>query len=549
MLRRLLLYSLLAGGSLIFAWPFIWMLSTSAKLERELFDEKPRVLPEAPRPEIHSPYVDTRLFAAVSGPRMEETLRFIEAELSSARYTWPPDVEPDVLRREVARGIYAQLLTTLPREAWDAPPGEWQATIAPLISTESVQELTGRLRRAFCLGQLRIRSYDLQEEQLVEPRNATTAWEIGGTGGAILVPAGSTSEPYAELHYDFTHGDIVRLSQVFQTSFPVARLHRIQLYARNDDTWSALSVDVEKGGAQFRAERPVDNADNNWVVDTWQERGPDDRPDKIRSWTLLREIARGPDFVNGPNRLKITIEMRRRNLTQAWGAKILHNYRLTFDYIPFWRYVATSLFLIILNLVGTLLSCSLVAYSFARLQWPGRAACFALLLATMMIPPQVTMIPQFLLFQKLGWYNTLKPMWVPSFFAGAFSVFLLRQFMKGIPRDLEDAARLDGCGFLRIYWHIMLPLIKPTLAAIAIFTFLATWNEFMTPLIYLSDQRLYPLSFGLYAYQVQSLQPGTSAGIGMLMAGSLLMTLPVIVIFFFAQRYFLQGVTLTGLKG
>jgi multiple sugar transport system permease protein len=120
--------------------------------------------------------------------------------------------------------------------------------------------------------------------------------------------------------------------------------------------------------------------------------------------------------------------------------------------------------------------------------------------------------------------------------------------MKGVPRDLEDAARIDGCGFLRIYWHIILPLIKPALAVVAIFSFLATWNEFMGPLIYLSDQRLYPLSFGLYAFQIQSLQPGTSAGVGMLMAGSLLMTLPVIAIFLFAQRYFLQGVTLTGIK-
>ena len=139
-------------------------------------------------------------------------------------------------------------------------------------------------------------------------------------------------------------------------------------------------------------------------------------------------------------------------------------------------------------------------------------------------------------------------MWVTSFFGTAFSVFLLRQFMKGVPRDLEDAARLDGCGFLRIYWHIVLPLVKPALAVVAIFSFLATWNEFMSPLIYLSDQRLYPLSFGLYAFHIQSLQPGTNAGVGVLMAGSLLMTLPVIAVFFFAQRYFLQGITLTGIK-
>ena len=110
----------------------------------------------------------------------------------------------------------------------------------------------------------------------------------------------------------------------------------------------------------------------------------------------------------------------------------------------------------------------------------------------MMIPRQVTMIPQFLIMQRLGWYNTLQPLWIASFVAPAFYVFLLRQFFKGMPRDLEDAARLDGCGSLRIYWHIMLPLVRPTLAAIAIFTFLATWNEFMMPLIYLADQRLYP---------------------------------------------------------
>src|SRR5438270_12168687 len=122
----------------------------------------------------------------------------------------------------------------------------------------------------------------------------------------------------------------------------------------------------------------------------------------------------------------------------------------------------------------------------------------------MMIPAQVTMIPQFLIMQKLGSYNTLKPLWVMSFFGSAFSIFLLRQFLKGIPHDLEDAARLDGCGFLRIYWHIMLPLVKPTLSAVAIFTFLSTWNEFMMPLIYFSDQRFYPLSFWLYVLLIQS---------------------------------------------
>jgi multiple sugar transport system permease protein len=549
MLRRLFIYLLLIAGATIFAWPFIWMAATSAKLERELFSERAHILPQSPRPQLHSPYIDNRLFAEVKGPRTDEALGIIETELASASYAWPSDVDRGSAIKETARGIYARLLSTIPHEDWIKSSAELRPEIGAAISPQLLDDVTQQLRRVFCIGQLRVSSYDLEENQLVTPQNVASSWQIGGTAGGELIQAGSTSEPYAELHYDFSHGNVVTLTQTFAISFPTSRLHRIQLYLRNDDTWHAINLIIEKNGARFRGEHAIDDADINWVVNTWQEPGPDDRPDKIRTWTLLREIEHGPQFVSNPNQIKITLELSRRNLLQAWGAKILRNYRLTFDYVPFWRYVATSLFLIILNLAGTLFSCSLVAYSFARLQWPGRNVCFALLLATMMIPPQVTMIPQFLIFQKLGWYNTLKPLWVMSFFASAFSVFLMRQFLKGIPRDLEDAARLDGCGFLRIYWHIMLPLVKPTLAAIAIFTFLATWNEFMMPLIYLSDQRLYPLSFGLYAFQVQSTQPGTSAGIGMLMAGSLLMTLPVIAIFFFAQRYFLQGVTLTGIKG
>ncbi|MEY2539778.1 MAG: multiple sugar transport system permease protein [Verrucomicrobiota bacterium] len=549
MMRRALIYAALALGSIIFTWPFIWMAATSAKLERELFRQQPRTLPQSPGPRLQSPYVDTRLFADVNGTRMDETLSLIGAALSRMNYTWPQDLNPAELRKEASRGIYARLLNTLPADHWQKSSAELGQEIAAAISPQLIADIVANLRRVFCVGQLRIRSYDLQEEQLIAGQDAAANWVTAGSAPARLVSAESGGDRYAELHYDFSQGDLVTLSQTFTTSFPVSRLHRIQLYLRNDDTWHAITLFVERSGQRLQAQHPVDDCDYNWIVDTWQEPGPDDRLDKIRTWTLLRPIASGPQFTNGPNQIKISVELSRRNLGQAWAAKILHNYRLTFDYIPFWRYVETSLFLVILNLAGTLISCSLVAYSFARLQWPGRTASFALLLGTMMIPPQVTMIPQFLIFQKLGWYNTLKPLWVMSFFTTAFSVFLIRQFMKGIPRDLEDAARIDGCGFLRIYWHIILPLIKPALAVVAIFTFLATWNDFMGPLIYLNDQRLYPLSFGLYAFQIQSLQPGTMAGIGMLMAGSLLMTLPVIAIFFFAQRYFLQGVTLTGIKG
>lgn len=546
MIRRILIYGALLIGAIVFAWPFLWMASVSAKLDREMFSEN-RMLPERPVPRAQSPYVDDRLYARVTGPKIEDALPMIEQHLETLALEWPADVDRATLVKHTACGVYKRLLNMLPSEVWQQRNEQLRAAIRDNVSAPLAGEIVKELRRVFCVGQLRARSLDLQEDVLVAPENVADAWRV--EGAAELVQAGTPEEPFGELKYDFARGDLVRLSQTFTTTFPADRLYRLQMSLRYDNTWHAVRMWVEKNGVRYRAARDLESSDYTWVLHTWQERGPDDRLTKIRTWTLLDPMGAEGAIEAGPHKLKITLELERSSALGAWWAKIRRNYRLTLDHIPFWRYVGTSLFLVILNLVGTLLSCSLVAYAFARLQWPGREVCFALLLATMMLPVQVTMIPQFLVMQKLGWYNTLQPLWIASFVAPAFYVFLLRQFLKGIPRDLEDAARLDGCGFLRIYWHIMLPLVKPTLAAIAIFTFLGTWNEFMGPLIYVSDARLYPLSFGLYAFQVQVAHPGTSKGMGMLMAASLMMMLPVIAIFFFAQRYFLRGVTLTGMKG
>jgi multiple sugar transport system permease protein len=531
--RNAWIYALLIGGALIFSWPFLWMATTSVKADRELFAEKLRLRPNTPIPQVNSPYIDNTYYRDVEGPHMAELLPVIETTVKNL-------VPADAVQ-QTARGVYKKLLNSIPRQIWDSP--NVAAELPKFITPEVVTDAYQQIRRALLIGQLRARSYDLQEDQLVAGNKAAGAWNISGYGQSQLVPVPDTREPHAEWRYNFAKGDDVELSQTFTTSFPIQRLYRLQLYLRNDDTWQPLTVTIEKLGKKYRAEKPYELADfSNWGIATWQEPGPDDKSNKIRTWILLREVGTSP--VTGPNELKVTISIHHNTQSGAWWAKIRRNYQLALDFIPFWRYVATSLFLVILNLVGTLLSCSLVAYSFARLQWPGRGFCFALMLATMMVPGQVTMIPYFLIVRWLGWYNTLYPLWVGSFFAGAFNVFLLRQFLKGIPRDLEDAAKIDGCGFWRIYWHIMLPLIKPTLAAIAIFTFMGTWNEFMGPLIYLQDQRLYPLALGLYAFNVAA-----GGSMSMMMAGSLLMTLPVIVIFFFAQKYFIQGVTLTGMKG
>ncbi len=207
-------------------------------------------------------------------------------------------------------------------------------------------------------------------------------------------------------------------------------------------------------------------------------------------------------------------------------------------------YVMNTLVLCALTIVGTLLSSSLVAFSFARLKWPGRDPLFMVLLATMMLPGAVTMMPVFLIFRALGWIDTLKPLWAPAFLGSAFNVFLLRQFFLTIPNDLEDAAKIDGCSYFGIYWRIMLPLIKPAMAALTIMTFMGSWNNFMGPLIYISSPLKMPL-----AYALQLFQTAHGGEPGLLMAASTMMMLPVLLLFFTTQRYFIQGVTLTGIKG
>lgn len=213
-------------------------------------------------------------------------------------------------------------------------------------------------------------------------------------------------------------------------------------------------------------------------------------------------------------------------------------------YIPFLVYARNTLIITLLCVGGSVASNAVVAYSFARLRWPGRDAFFAVTLSTMMIPFPVVMVPTFALFRWLGWVGTFKPLWVPAFFASAFSIFLLRQFFRTIPMDLSEAAKIDGCGEFRIFTDIIVPLSRPALMVVGLFTFMAAWNDFLGPLIYLVDQHTFTLSLGLQAYQTQ--HGGTPWNL--LMAASFLVVLPVIVVFFFAQRVFIQGIATTGLK-
>lgn len=223
---------------------------------------------------------------------------------------------------------------------------------------------------------------------------------------------------------------------------------------------------------------------------------------------------------------------------------VIENYVNAWNLLPVGRFIRNTLQLAIFIVIGNVISSSIVAYGFARLRFRGSQALFFLLLATMMLPGQVTMIPLFMLFSKLDWVNTYLPLIVPAYFGSPYLIFLLRQFMTTIPSEMDEAARIDGCGWFGIFFRIILPLSKPALGVVAITSFNWAWNEFMGPLIYIHDLEKFPISMGLQLYQGQF-------GVAWqeLMAVSLIALIPVIITFFIAQKYYIQGIVLTGVKG
>ena len=222
----------------------------------------------------------------------------------------------------------------------------------------------------------------------------------------------------------------------------------------------------------------------------------------------------------------------------------LENFKKAFERAPFGKYFINSAIIVLINMVGCIFSSSFIAFGFSRLRFPGRKLWFALLLSTMLIPQTVLMIPQFLIWQSVGAYNTFIPLTVPCFFGNAFNVFLVRQFYAGIPKEYDEAALVDGASYFTIYSKILVPMAKPVLCSVGVFTFMSTWNDFMGPLLYLDKENLKTVSLALQNFMGQH-----NSEWNLMMALSTVITLPMIVVYFMAQRYFIEGITFSGLKG
>jgi ABC-type glycerol-3-phosphate transport system permease component len=250
------------------------------------------------------------------------------------------------------------------------------------------------------------------------------------------------------------------------------------------------------------------------------------------AWTVSTALKSPAEIAKDPTRL-IPAHPTFENFPGAWHAQ------------PFAIFIENTVFVTVTALAGTLLSASLVAYGFARFQFKGRNILFYTMLSTMMLPGQVTMIPVYLIWRRFGAIDTFFPLIVPSFFGGgAFNTFLLRQFFLTIPPELDEAMRIDGAGYLRIWWRLIIPLSKPAIATVAVFTFIGNWDEFLSPLIYLNSRENYTMSIGLRLFMDAF---GTNTG--QLMAASLINILPMIAVFFLCQRYFIRGIAVGGMGG
>jgi ABC-type glycerol-3-phosphate transport system permease component len=426
------------------------------------------------------------------------------------------------------------------REIMMMPP-RWLPEIPPNVKVSPY--LQNDVYRSLCTGTLTVQDVSRLEYDLYALNPAGwDGWKFHtsnlGPGSHLVVE----NNPALEIPYSFEHESKALMSYSVKLPRPLHEVDKITLAIHGDASFHKVNLIVETAGAVYKSDEDFMLDTDSWKSAVWEFRGPR-QEDVLPSIRLVKVPGRNSS-VTDTDGVKLTVIITKSPYLWAITTKFLTNYKEVTKYVPFLTYLRNTVILVVLNIIAQLFSCTLVAYGFARIRWPGRNVVFVVLLATMMLPGQVTMIPQFLIWKYLGMYNTWQPLWLHSLFGSAFFVFLLRQFFMTIPRDLEDAARIDGCGYFGVYWRIMLPQIKPALAAIAIFQFMGTWNDFMGPLIYISSDNLAPLALGLYT--MKSIH---ASAWGMLMAASTMMALPAILIFLFAQRYFIRGVTFAGIKG
>ncbi len=548
-------YPLLVAAAFCTMVPLLWLLSSSFKTADEVFAVPIRWFPKLPPRITSSPYIVTDAYPKIKKPASVDPDLWKELQPELEQVIWKNTQEHIVtnpqfatsnfsedLQTEMTEGIWQQHVSTFPIEVWSGTTESIVKEIENAIIPETIESIWGAVYRQIILGSIEIEDIEFNRMEVESAK-----WEADSDTLKQIFET-DVPEPIAALSYHFQDESNVQLTTTISTPVPINRIRRIILPVRGDASYHHLSLNVSVNGTTYQPTHP-------YVLDTalqedtvWRLHGI---PGELESSHIpMRRIQANdetakPDMAletDAENRLFLQLTIHRPSYLAIVWNKLTSNYRNLWKAVPYNRYFINSVFIATASTLLTLFFCSLGGYAFAKYQFRGKTILFGILLASMMIPFQVLLVPLFGLMYDIGWLNSYKAIIIP-FSVGAFGVFLMRQFIVTIPSELLDAARIDGCSEFGIYYRIVLPIIKPALGALTIYSFLSSWNGYLWPLIVLRDEAKYTLPIGL-----ANLIGIYRQDYGMLMAGTLLSLLPIVILFLAMQREFVQGITLGGVK-
>ena len=570
-------YLLLVGAAFCTMIPMLWLLTSSFKTASEIFAVPIQWFPSFPPRVAASPYIVKDAYPKIEKPMAidETTWNTLQPQLTeviweeaqahiAANAQLSNYVSSEALQTEMIEGLWQQLVAGLPDEVWNGATASVPEAVRAAIIPETVDTIWGSVYREVAVGTLQIEDLDFNRTSI-----EVVNWEAR-TGTRIR--ASGDDQTAASLSYNFQDDSTVRIAATIVSPIPIDRIRRITLPVRGDASYHRLSLRVSvpqsgvNDGITYQPTRSFVLGSALWTDSVWRLHGiPGElesshitmqrvgaglvpaqstvEAQKVGAGLVPAQDSVGAGLVPAQSTqlfLQLTIHQP-AYLSIVWD-KFTSNYRNLWKTVPYSRYFVNSVFIATASTLLTLFFCSLGGYAFAKYQFRGQKILFGILLASMMVPFQVLLVPLFGLMYDIGWLNSYKAIIIP-FSVGAFGVFLMRQFIVTIPSELLDAARIDGCSEFGIYYRVVLPIIKPALGALTIYSFLGSWNGYLWPLIILRDEVKYTLPIGL-----ANLVGIYRQDYGMLMAGTLLSLMPIVILFLAMQREFVQGITLGGVK-
>ena len=535
--------------------PLLWLLSSSFKTADEVFAVPIQWFPKLPPRITSAPYIVTNTYPKIKKPPSvdAETWQTLQPELESVIWKGvqehiteksqpaSSDLFED-MKTEMTEGVWHQHVATLPPEVWRNTTESIVNQVNSVIIPETIETIWNSVYRQVAIGTIEIEDIEFNRMEV-----ESVKWDAD-SDTLKQIHESDVSESVFALSYDYQDKNNVRLTTTISSPMPIDRIRRIILPVRGDASYHSLFLTVSVDGTTYQPSHPfvLDTALQEDTV--WRLHGI---PGELESSHIpMRQIEADnettkPDVAletDAENRLILQVTIHRPSYLAIVWNKLTSNYRNLWKAVPYNRYFINSVFIATASTLLTLFFCSLGGYAFAKYQFRGKTILFGILLASMMVPFQVLLVPLFGLMYDIGWLNSYKAIIIP-FSVGAFGVFLMRQFIVTIPSELLDAARIDGCSEFGIYYRIVLPIIKPALGALTIYSFLSSWNGYLWPLIVLRDEAKYTLPIGL-----ANLIGIYRQDYGMLMAGTLLSLLPIVILFLAMQREFVQGITLGSVK-